>query len=69
MGLSPLAGFLMVAAVIAAAAQSPVQAGIAAAVLLVALAVQVSAQAGLFIEESGPPGRPAETFEEDPRQG
>lgn len=63
--MSPLAIFLLVAAVIAACAVSPVQAGVGAALLILALAAQFSAQAGLFIPEPGPPGRPAETFEED----
>lgn len=67
MSLSPLAVFLMVAALIAALAVNPVQAGVGAALLLVALAVQLGAQAGMFLPEWPPPGKPAETFEEDPR--
>ncbi len=69
MSLSPLAAFLLVAALIAALASNPVQAGIGAAIWLVALAAQLAAQAGLFLPELGPPGRPAESaFEEDPRE-
>lgn len=67
--MSPLAVFWLAAAVVAASAESAVQAGIAAALLLVALAVQISAQAGLFLDAPGPSGAPAETFDYDPREG
>lgn len=65
--MTPLAAFLAVAAVIAACAASPVQAGIGAAILVLGLAVQMAAQAGMWLPEPEEPpiGRPAEVYHDD----
>jgi hypothetical protein len=58
--MSPLALFILVAAIIAAACHSPVQAGIATAVWILALAVQLAWQAGVGIAEPEVKLRPDE---------